>query len=123
MSRYDRYGDTQVSAYGRDYRTTTLAVYVLYGIALFSAVPLFIGVIIAYLNRGEARGTIWHAHFTWAIRTFWAAFLLGIVCAILSTPFTLWIGIPLAGLLWLWTAYRIVRGFMAASDRREPVRS
>lgn len=122
MSRYDRYAETRVPAYGRDYRATALAVYVLYGVALFTAVPLFIGVIVAYLYRGESRGTIWESHFTWAIRTFWATFLLGIVCAILSTPFTLWIGIPLAGLLWLWTAYRVVRGFMAASDRREPVR-
>ncbi len=34
-----------------------------------------IGVIIAYLKRGEADGTLWRTHFTYIIHTFW----LGVV--------------------------------------------
>jgi uncharacterized membrane protein len=33
-----------------------------------------IAIIIAYLKRADARGTIWESHFTYAIRTLWGAF-------------------------------------------------
>ncbi len=129
MTRYDRYDryDGARSAYdvpasGRDFKTAALAVYILYAISLFTALPMVIGVVIAYLSRGEARGTIWHAHFTWMIRTFWVTLILGVIFGLLSTPFTLWIGVPLMAVLWIWTAYRVIRGWMALSDRREPVR-
>lgn len=126
MTQYHRYSDRRseydVPVRGRNFRTAALAVYVLYAVSLFTALPMIIGVVIAYLSRGESRGTIWHAHFTWMIRTFWTALLLGLIFALLSTPLTLWIGVPLAGLLWLWTAYRIIRGWLALSDGREPFR-
>jgi len=88
-------------------------VYAIYAVSLFTALPMLIGVVIAYLARGDARGTVGWDHFTWAIRTFWAFLLLGLLFGALTWVL---IGWPLLGLLWLWTAYRIFRGWMAVAN-------
>ena len=88
-------------------------VYAIYAVSLFTALPMLIGVVIAYLGRGEARGTVGWDHLTWAIRTFWAFLLLGLLFGALTWVL---IGWPLLGLLWLWTAYRIFRGWMAVAN-------
>ena len=53
----------------------------------------FAGVIVAYIGRSET-GEIYRSHLTWGIRTFWWALLCFIIGAV----------------LWLWTAYRTIRG-------------
>jgi uncharacterized membrane protein len=88
-------------------------VYAIYAVSLFTALPMLIGVVIAYLGRGDTRGTVTWDHLTWAIRTFWAALLLGLVFGALTWVLVGW---PLLGLLWLWTCYRIVRGWLAVAN-------
>ena len=90
-------------------------VYAIYALSLFTGLPMLIGVVIAYLARGDARGTVGWDHFTWAIRTFWATLLLGLVFWAL-----VWvvIGWPLLAILWLWTVYRIIRGWLAVANGR-----
>lgn len=96
------------------FSTVGHVVYGIYALSLFTGLPMLIGVVIAYLARGDARGTVAWDHLTWAIRTFWAALLLGLVFAALTWVLVGW---PLLGLLWLWTLYRIVRGWMAVANR------
>jgi uncharacterized membrane protein len=76
--------------------------------------PSIIGVILNYVKRSEARGTMLESHFRWQIRTFWLAVpwaLLGVVFWV-----TLFL-IPLAIVVWiatgLWVAYRVARGWIS----------
>jgi uncharacterized membrane protein len=89
-------------------------VYLLYAVALFTGVPMFIGVIIAYITR-PPRGTLFRSHFDWAITTFWVTLILGIIGAILTWILIGWL---ILGILWLWTLYRIVRGWLALANAR-----
>jgi uncharacterized membrane protein len=106
-------------------------VYILFAIAVIGALaahglivfaPLvglagIVGVIIAYVKRGEAQGTWVASHFTWLIRTFWWSLLWDTIAVLL---FITLIGIPLALAILvatsLWGIYRLVRGFLAFKD-------
>mgnify|MGYP000617879062 CR=1 FL=1 len=53
-------------------RSLTIALYVLYIVAIFSAGLLaVIALIINYVKRSDVQGSIFESHFTWQIRTFW----------------------------------------------------
>ncbi len=106
-------------------------VYILFAIAVIGALaahglvvfaPLvglagIVGVIIAYVKRGDAQGTWVASHFTWLIRTFWWSLLWDTIAVLL---FITLIGIPLALALLvatsIWGIYRLVRGFLAFKD-------
>jgi len=85
--------------------------------------PSIIGVILNYVKRPQAAGTMLESHFRWQIRTFWFAVpwaLAGVVFW-----FTL-VLIPLAIVVWivtgLWVAYRVARGWLAlARDKPMPM--
>lgn len=74
-----------------------------------------IGVIIAYLKRGEAAGTLWETHITYIIRTFWLG-VLGIVVAGLTS--FIGIGILLGFAVGIWWLIRAVVGLLRAIDDR-----
>jgi uncharacterized membrane protein len=112
-----------------------LVVYVLFAIAAVSAVvahglfvfaPLvgaagIVGVIIAYVKRGDAAGTWVESHFTWLIRTFWWSLLWGMFGGlVLVTLGWILIGIPIAfGIFFvtsIWGLYRVVRGILHFKD-------
>ncbi len=110
-------------------------VYVLFAIAVVGALaahglivfaPLvglagIVGVIIAYVKRGDAQGTWVASHFTWLIRTFWWSLLWDMIAVML---FITLIGIPIAIAILvatsLWGIYRLVRGFLSFKDS-EPI--
>ena len=52
-------------------KSNAIVAYTLIGIGLFTAIPIFIGAIWAMIKRSSAMGTIYHSHYTNAIRTFW----------------------------------------------------
>ena len=83
--------------------------------------PSIVAVIINYVKRGEARGTFLESHFRWQIRTFWFAAMWALITALLIVTI---IGIVVAWIVaigaGLWVIYRIVRGWLALSNR-EPV--
>jgi uncharacterized membrane protein len=83
------------------------------------SVPSIVAVILNYIKRGDARGTWVESHYRWQIRTFWFAILWVLVAAIL---FLTVIGIPFAfgvlGLVTLWLAYRIGKGWLRLRDGR-----
>jgi len=60
-------------------KNLTNLVYLLQAIAVFTAVPFFIAVIINYVKKDEVKGTLAESHFRWQIRTFWFSLLWGIV--------------------------------------------
>ena len=86
-------------------------VYLLYVLSMFTALPVFIGVIVAYLQRSKALNSLQASHIDWQIRTFWWGLLFVVIGFIV--PFILgWvaaIGILILPLIWF--VYRIAKGW------------
>ena len=87
--------------------------------AFLTGWPSILAVILNYAKRSEARRTYLESHFSWQIRTFWAALAWLVVALFL---FVTIIGIPLAYLIVVgtgfWVLYRIIRGWLALTDTR-----
>ena len=116
--------------------TAALVVYALFAIAAIGAVvssglvtfaPLvviagIVGVIIAYVKRGDAQGTWVASHFDWLIATFWWSLLWDLVALAVGVLlfWVLGLGILLAILILaatsIWVIYRVVRGYLAFKD-------
>jgi uncharacterized membrane protein len=89
--------------------------------AFLTGWPSIIAVIVNYVQRGDARGTWVDSHFRWQIRTFWFGLLWVSLCLVF-VALTLGIGIIVAWLplaiVTIWFIYRVVRGWIALTDRR-----
>ncbi len=87
--------------------------------AFVFGLPSIVAVIVNYVKRDEARGTLLESHFRWQIRTFWFTALW---CLVGGLVFVTVVGIPIAFGVWfaagIWAIYRIVRGWLALRDRR-----
>lgn len=137
MAEYPAPQSTPTAALHEPPITSTLVVYALFGVgavaALVSsgfpvALPLFgllgvLGVIIAYVKKGDARGTWVESHLRWLIRTFWYSMLWGAVGALFLVVLgIILIGIPIALLIWalasIWVIYRVIRGYLLFKDNR-----
>jgi uncharacterized membrane protein len=93
-------------------RAAAHVMYALYAIALFTALPLLAGVVVAYLGRGGA-DPLYRSHLSWGIRTFWWALLWLVVGTVLTIVL---VGYAILAVLWLWTAYRTIRGWLRLAD-------
>ena len=97
-------------------RTMAIVAFVCLLLGIVTAHLAAIGaVIIAYIQRDEARGTVWESHYDAIITTFWVA-LIGYAVAI-PLCFVL-IGIPILAVLAIWYLYRTIRGLVHALDGR-----
>ncbi len=96
------------------------AIYVLYIVSLFTGVPFFIGVILAYFFRGGAEGWA-RTHYDHQISLFWRFVLgsiaMGILIGISIPLMFILIGFPMIvvgalGLvyLWFWLLFRSLKG-------------
>lgn len=94
----------------------TLFVYILQGLAFFlGGLPAVAGIIINYLKRDAVAGTWLESHFRWQIRTFWYGLLwtgLGLLISWLG------VGFIVLGIVWVWTLYRVIRGWLNYNDQR-----
>lgn len=97
-------------------RTLTHILYGLFAASvLVAGITLVIGVVMAYVKRADAAGTIYAGHFTWLIRTFWISFVAGVA----SVP--MWF----IGLGWLvslvaaaWFIWRVAKGWLRLLDHQ-----
>ena len=109
--------------------TGALVAYILFGIAAlvgfaghgFLSLVGIVGVIVAYVSRGDLHGTWAESHLTWLIRTFWWSLLWAVIgWLVLLTLGLILIGIPIAIAIWfvagLWVIYRVVRGYLLFKD-------
>jgi uncharacterized membrane protein len=122
-------------------RSLAIAGYILFLLALFNGLTAIAGVLLAYIKRDDARGTIWFGHFENMISVFWVMLLGAFVALLLHLllfPISLglllsgqflWTAISLASLpvlltlaiwpiLFIWFLYRMIRGLLHASDNR-----
>lgn len=98
-----------------DAKNTARLLYLVHAATFFFSLGLLsiIPVIINYSKRAESEGTMVHSHHTWMIRSFWWYVVWMTVGGVLAITV---IGFPLAlavwGIVWLWKAYRLIRGFV-----------
>ncbi|EDL49578.1 hypothetical protein ED21_18307 [Erythrobacter sp. SD-21] len=96
-------------------RPTVIAL--LYLASFVTGITGLVGVVLAHVWQGE-RAEGWMAsHYTYLIRTFWFAFLAGIVAFLLSMVL---IGFLLFPVIAIWFGVRSVMSLMKA-QRREPM--
>ena len=70
---------SEVARPAGDLRTTLLIAYALFVLAPFNGVTAILGIVLVYLRRGEARGTIWESHTRNLTRVFWISVAVFIV--------------------------------------------
>ena len=136
--------DTQTAAPDSDRsRLIAIVVWGLYLAAVINGITALAGVVLAYVSRGEARGTVYESHFSHAIETFWIS-LLGLVILIVIAIVVFASGfsnlhdistsshvdfnashlllLPVLGLgglaLFVWYLYRSVTGLVRAIDAK-----
>lgn len=96
-------------------RRLSLAVYVLYALSWLFAVTGLIGIIVNYVKRDDARGTLYESHFNWQITTFWWSLggaLLGLATLVVGVGFVVLLGTA------VWSIYRLVKGWLYWNDRK-----
>lgn len=88
-------------------------VYVLYLFSpLTGGITLLIGLVIAYLNRGDSPAWVGD-HFTYQIRTFWIGLLYSLVAAVL-------IGWLVSLVVLVWFFVRCVKGYQRIDRGESP---
>jgi uncharacterized membrane protein len=95
--------------------------YVAHALTFFFSLGMlsFLPLIVNYIKRADTAGTIVYSHHTWMIRSFWIYVIGNAIAWLLVFTF---LGIPLALLLfaalWIWEAYRLIRGFIDLNNNR-----
>ena len=89
-------------------------IYILYLAGFIVGITPLIGIVMAYMGRGE--GPDWlQSHYRWQIRTFWIAALYAVV-GIITVFILIGILVLLANAVWL--IVRCVKGFKALDAER-----
>ncbi len=94
-------------------KNIVMVVYGLQALSFLWGVTAIIGVIVAYVKRDDAVGTIYASHFDWQIRSFWWALLWGVVGIVLA--FVL-VGFFILFATWVWMIYRVVKGWLKLNE-------
>jgi uncharacterized membrane protein len=95
-------------------KNVVMMVYLLQALSFLWGVTAIVGVIVSYVKRDDARGTVYDSHFDWQIRTFWWGLLWGVVGVLLIIVFGL--GFLVMFVAWIWAIYRVVKGWLKLSE-------
>ena len=102
-------------------RKLTHVIYGLFALGLISlgvfGLAVVAAIVLAYMKRSDAAGTVYARHFDWVIMTFWWGLLWSVLSALATYIFIGWIT-GLAAIVWL--LYRIARGWLALIEGRSP---
>lgn len=107
---------------GLSMRNLTHLLYGLFALGLLSAgffgIATIAAMVLAYVKRGDAAGTVYAAHFDWLIRTFWWGVLWMLLSALATFIFIGWV----TGLVAIvWIVYRIIKGWLALISNQAPI--
>ena len=109
---------------GRAAPTTTAHIlYLMHGLAQFTAWLLALGaIIVGAVTRDSVRGTYVDSHYSWLSRTFWWGLLWIVICTIITTILVITVvGLLIAWvpftILFIWYLYRVIRGWIRLNDR------
>lgn len=96
-------------------RNMLLIAYILYACTLFSGITAVVGVIINHLKVNDTDSDFIRSHHRWLMRSFWWGLLWTLISSALTIILIGFVGYVLVA---IWFIYRIVRGFLAYSERR-----
>ncbi|WP_200955215.1 hypothetical protein [Pelomonas sp. Root1237] len=91
----------------------TMVIYVLYALSAFTGFTGIVAIIINYIKREDAAGTLYASHFTWQIRTFWWSLVWGILG---FATLLLGVGFVILAVDGIWFLYRLIKGFLNWND-------
>lgn len=96
-------------------RPTIVAI--LYLASFVTGITGLVGIVLAHVWQGESQEDWMASHYSYLIRTFWFAFLAGIVATVLSIVL---IGLLLFPVIAIWFGVRSVMSLLKA-QKREPM--
>lgn len=96
-------------------KTNAIIAYGLMIFGLFTGIFWIIGAIWAMIKKDEARGTIFEDHYSNIIKTFWWGLGLSIIGFILIFVI---VGYFLLFAVWIWSIYRIIKGFAKITSNK-----
>jgi len=112
---------TLPSSGGPNMRLLTHIAYGLFALGVVTAgflgVAILAAVVLAYVKRPDAAGTVYAAHLDWLLATFWWGLLYLAISSIATLIFIGWIGVVATT---LWVVYRLVKGWLALCESRAP---
>jgi len=97
-----------------DSTTIALAIYVLYLVSIVAGITSIIGVIMAYVFKGEAP-TWLQEHYRYQIRTFWIGLLYSLISLIMTMAV---IGYLMFLAVFVWYIVRCVKGLKHLNEKR-----
>jgi uncharacterized membrane protein len=100
-------------------KTLTMVVYALQVLSVFVGITAIVGVIINYVKREDAAGTLYESHFDWQIRTFWWGLVWSVIGFVLLFAFGL--GLLVWFVAGIWALYRVIKGFLKLNDNQPVV--
>jgi len=110
---------TPPSSEGLSLRWLTHIVYALFALGVVTAgflgVATLAAVVLAYIKRPDAAGTVYASHLNWLLTTFWWGLLYLLISAIATLIFIGWIGV-IASTVWI--VYRLIKGWLALCEGR-----
>jgi uncharacterized membrane protein len=96
------------------FRGTAILCYALYLLGWPTVhIATIVALVLAYVQRRDAQGTIWESHFGNLIETFWVAVVIALVAIPLCFVF---VGIPILIGLGVWVLYRTIKGLIRAIE-------
>jgi len=106
---------------GPSMRLLTHLAYGLFALGVVTAgvlgVAILAAVVLAYVKRPDAAGTVYAAHLDWLLSTFWWGLLYLAISSIAILIFIGWIGVVATT---LWVVYRLIKGWLALCESRAP---
>lgn len=102
-----------------DLKTLTHVAYGLFAIGILSmgmfGAAAVATVILLFVKRADAAGTIYAMHFDWMLYTFWWGALWFAVSALATLVHIGWVGVAGTG---IWVIYRLIKGWLALYESR-----
>ncbi len=98
-------------------RTPAHIGYALMAASVFTAFPILIAVLVAWMNRRNSFDPLLHAHYSWQIRTFWVNVVVGIIGLILTLVF---VGYFILIINQIWLIYRVAAGWYFLANDKTP---
>lgn len=96
-----------------------LVLHIVYGLYALGFVTGGMGwlaaVVLCYVKKGDAAGTVYSSHFEWVLRTFWWSVLWFVVSALLALILIGWLGVFIT---LVWVLYRIIKGWLTLAEGR-----
>ncbi len=102
-----------------DLKTLTHVAYALFAIGILSmgvfGAAAVAAVILLFVKRADAAGTVYALHFDWLLYTFWWGALWFAVSALATLVHIGWAGVAATG---IWVIYRLIKGWLALFEAR-----